>query len=84
MRAVLFMFKEAVVRARVDERRKRDSEDILRQLGLSQTETIRMFFTQIVRRKGLPFDVVLQPDDNDDLLLPRSKRLAAIDSLHDT
>ena len=43
-----------------------------------------MFFTQIVRRKGLPFDVVLQPDDNDDLLLPRSKRLAAIDSLHDT
>lgn len=76
--------KEAVVRARVDERLKRDSEDILRQLGLSQTEAIRMFFTQIVRRKGLPFDVVLQPDDNDDLRLPRSKRLAAIDSLHDT
>jgi addiction module RelB/DinJ family antitoxin len=76
--------KEAVVRARVDERLKRDSEDILRQLGLSQAEAIRMFFTQIVRRRGLPFQVVLQPDENDDLLLPRSKRQAAIDSLYDT
>jgi addiction module RelB/DinJ family antitoxin len=76
--------KVAVVRARVDERLKRDSEDILRQLGLSQTEAIRMFFTQIVRRRGLPFEVVLQSDDNDDLLLPNSKRLAAIDSLYDT
>ncbi|MES2706515.1 MAG: type II toxin-antitoxin system RelB/DinJ family antitoxin [Verrucomicrobiota bacterium] len=75
--------KEAVVRARVDDKLKRDSEDILRQLGLSQTEAIRMFFTQIVRRKGLPFQVVLQPDDNDDLLLPQSKRQAAIDSFYD-
>jgi addiction module RelB/DinJ family antitoxin len=76
--------KEAVVRARVDSRLKRDSEDILRQLGLSQTEAIRMFFTQIVRRRGLPFQVVLQPDENEDILLPRSKRQAAIDSLYDT
>ncbi len=57
--------KEAVVRARVDERLKRESEDILRQPGLSQTEAIRMFFTQIVRRRGLPFQVVLPPEDND-------------------
>ncbi len=42
-----------------------------------------MFFTQIVRRRGLPFPVVLQPDDNDDLLLPRSKRQSAIDTLYD-
>ena len=75
--------KEAVVRARIDPRLKRDSEDILRALGLSQTEAIRMFFTQIVRRRGLPFEVVLQPDENDDLFLPRSKRQAAIESLHD-
>jgi addiction module RelB/DinJ family antitoxin len=76
--------REAVVRARVDERLKRDSEDILRQLGISQSEAIRMFFTMIVRRKGLPFEVALQSDDNDDLLLPRSKRLAAIDSIYDS
>lgn len=76
--------KEAVVRARLDATLKRDSEAILRQLGLSQTEAIRMFFAQIVHRRGLPFQVTLQPDDNDDLLLPPKKRQAAIDSLHDT
>lgn len=75
--------KEAVVRARVDVKVKRESENILRQLGLSQSEAIRMFFAQIVRRRGLPFTVALQSADNDDVLRPRSKRQAAIDSLYD-
>ena len=68
----------------MDVQLKRDSEDILRQLGLSQTEAIRMFFAQIVRRRGLPFQVVLETDDNDDLLMPASKRQAAIDCLCDS
>jgi hypothetical protein len=34
--------KEAVVRARVDKKLKHDSETILRRLGISQTEAIRM------------------------------------------
>ncbi len=75
--------KEAVVRARVDERLKRESEDILRQLGLSQAEAIRMFFTQVVLRRGLPFPVTLEPTDNDDLLLPTAKRQAALDGLYE-
>jgi DNA-damage-inducible protein J len=73
--------KEAVVRARVDEKLKRDSEMILRRLGISQTEAIRMFFTQVVLRKGLPFAVSLQTEDNDDLLLPGVKRQAAMDAV---
>ena len=52
--------KEAVVRARVDKKLKHDSETILRRLGISQTEAIRMFFSQVVLRKGLPFAVSLQ------------------------
>jgi len=64
--------KEAVVRARVDEKLKHDSETILRRLGISQTEAIRMFFSQVVLRKGLPFAVSLPSEDNDDLLLPRA------------
>jgi DNA-damage-inducible protein J len=75
--------KEAVVRARVDEKLKRDSEVILRRLGISQTEAIRMFFSQVVLRKGLPFAVSLQSGDSDDLLLPRAKRQAAIDAVYD-
>ena len=75
--------KEAVVRARVDEKLKKDSETILRRLGLSSTEAIRMFLTQITIHRGLPFAVSLQHEPNDDILLPRAKRQAAIDSLHD-
>jgi DNA-damage-inducible protein J len=74
--------KEAVVRARVDEKLKKGSEKILRQLGVSPTEAIRMFFTQIILRRGLPFPVSLQKDDNDDLLLSRAKRQATIESLY--
>jgi DNA-damage-inducible protein J len=77
--------KEAVVRARVNEKLKKESEGILRQLGLSPTEAIRMFFTQITLHRGLPFAVSLQPkpEGNDDLLLPQAKRQAALDSLYD-
>jgi len=74
---------EAVVRARVSEKLKRDSDTILRRLGISQTEAIRMFFSQVVLRQGLPFAVSLQNEDNDDLLLPRAKRQAAIDAVYE-
>ena len=75
--------KEAVVRARVDEKLKKDSETILRQLGLSSTEAIRMFLTQIILHRGLPFSVSLQVEDNDDILRPEAKRQAVLDSLYD-
>lgn len=73
--------KEAVVRARVDEKLKKESETILRRLGLSSTEAIRMFLTQVTLHRGLPFAVSLQAEPNDDILLPLAKRQAAIDSL---
>jgi len=75
--------KEAVVRARVDEKLKKESETILRRLGLSSTEAIRMFLTQITIHQGLPFAVSLQTEPNEDILLPRAKRQAALDSLYD-
>ena len=74
--------KGSVVRARVDEKLKRDSDEILSRLGISQAEAIRIFFSQVVLRKGLPFAVSLQSEDNDDLLLPRTKRQAAIDAVY--
>lgn len=39
---------------------------IPRRLGISQTEAIRMFFSPVVLRKGLPFAVSLPSEDNDD------------------
>lgn len=77
--------KEAVVRARVDQKLKKESEVILRRLGLTTTEAIRMLLAQIKLRGGLPFQVVLDSATavNDDLLLPVAKRKSAIDSLYD-
>ena len=75
--------KGSVVLASVDEKLKRDSDEILSRLGISQTEAIRIFFSQVVLRKGLPFAVSLQSEDNDDLLLPRAKRQAAIDAVYE-
>ena len=74
--------KESYVRARVDNRLKRDSELILRELGLTTTDAIRIFLHQIRLQKGLPFDLRLK-EDNSDILLPVATRQSALDAVHD-
>lgn len=74
--------KETYVRARVDDRLKRDTEKILEALGLTTTEAIRIFLHQVRLHKGLPFDMRLK-EDNSDILLPTAKRRAALDSVYD-
>ena len=49
--------KTAIIHARVEPRTKRSAESILKDLGVSPTEAIRMFYRQIILRKGLPFSV---------------------------
>lgn len=56
------MAKETTVRARIDEELKAEAEDILRQLGLTTSQAINLYFSQIVLQRGMPFDVRL-PDD---------------------
>ncbi len=55
------MAKETTVRARIDEALKTEAEDVLRQLGLTTSQAINLYFSQIVLRRGMPFDVRL-PD----------------------
>lgn len=74
--------KETYVRARVDVRLKRESEQILEALGLTTTEAIRIFLHQVRLHRGLPFDLRLK-EDNSDLLLPVSIRQAALDAVYD-
>jgi len=74
--------KETYVRARVDERLKRDSEHILNELGLSTTEAIRIFLHQVRIHRGLPFDLRIK-EDNSDILLPVTIRQSALDSVYD-
>lgn len=51
------MAKTAVVSARIEPDLKTDAEVILRELGLSPTEAVTLFYRQIKMRRGLPFEV---------------------------
>ncbi|MFP4283251.1 MAG: type II toxin-antitoxin system RelB/DinJ family antitoxin [Opitutales bacterium] len=75
--------KTETVRARIDPALKRESEQILEQLGLSTTEAIRLFLNQVRLRKGLPFPLTLQSIDPDveDVLHPAQKRMEALEAI---
>jgi DNA-damage-inducible protein J len=51
------MSRTATVRARIEPDLKADVEKLLYSLGITTTEAINMFYSQIKLRKGLPFPV---------------------------
>ena len=51
------MTKTETVRARVEPALKREAESVLKTLGLSPAEAIRLFYRQVTLRHGLPFAV---------------------------
>ena len=51
------MAKTEMIRARVEPELKYQAEDVLSKLGLSPTEAITLFYTQVTLHKGLPFAV---------------------------
>ena len=53
------MSKSAMVRARIEPELKKDTEEIFRRLGLSVTQAITLFYSQVKVRNGLPFNVVI-------------------------
>jgi DNA-damage-inducible protein J len=73
--------KDAVVRARVEPRLKEEAETVFERLGISTTEAIRIFLTQVKMRRGLPFAVEI-PEDAE-ILRSASARQAALDSCYD-
>ena len=55
--------KTAAVHSRIQPDIKEKAESILHRLGLSPTEAIRMFYTQITLKNGLPFDVAIPNEE---------------------
>lgn len=51
------MGKTETIRARVEPALKRDAEAVLKKIGLSPSEAITLFLTQVRLTKGLPFPV---------------------------
>lgn len=56
------MNKTATVRARIEPDLKHKAEKIFRDLGISTTQAINLFYRQVELRKGLPFEVVILND----------------------
>ena len=63
---LITMANTSAVYARIDTNLKNNAESILSQLGISPSSAIQMFYSQIVLKKGMPFE----------LKLPSSKPLA--------
>jgi DNA-damage-inducible protein J len=51
------MAKEATIRARIEPQLKTEAENIFRELGLSITEAITLFYQQVRLNRGLPFEI---------------------------
>ena len=60
--------KTAAVHSRIDPETKEKAETILHRLGMSPTEAIRMFYTQITLRNGLPFPVEIPNEETEEAL----------------
>jgi DNA-damage-inducible protein J len=57
------MTKPGRVSVQIEPKLKADAERILDELGLGADEAIRVFYKQVVLRKGLPFDLAV-PNPN--------------------
>ncbi len=53
------MSKTKMITARVDPKLKRETEKVLKELGLTTSQAITLFFNQVNLRKALPFAVAI-------------------------
>jgi DNA-damage-inducible protein J len=56
------MPKTAVISARIDPELKRDAEEVFKELGLTASQAITLFYKQVELERGLPFLVRLPND----------------------
>jgi len=74
------MSKTTMITARVDPKLKRATEKVLKELGLTTSQAITLYFNQISLRKGLPFAIAMP---NTETAQAIESALAGID-LHET
>ncbi len=76
------MPKTAVISARIDPHLKKSAEHIFKELGLTTTQAITLFYKQVELQRGLPFSIKIPSADakteyEDWLRLSASKLAAA-------
>jgi DNA-damage-inducible protein J len=70
--------KDALINARIESDLKQDVEKILKQLGLSATQAITMYYQQIRLNKGLPFEVKI-PNEETQKVIEESRKGIHVD-----
>lgn len=65
--------KNAIVRSRINSRRKEHVARILKKMGMNHSEAINLFYAQIELLKGLPFNVQI-PNETTKKVLNESKK----------
>ena len=75
---------ETKIQARIDSDLKIEGEQILKKLGMTTTELMRMTFRQLVMRRGLPFDAKIPNEETIAALdedISNAKRFGSVDAL---
>jgi DNA-damage-inducible protein J len=67
------MSKTVTVQARMEPKLKKQADEILAGLGINATTAITLFYTQMVRQRGIPVE----------LKVPNEQTLAAMQELQD-
>lgn len=67
------MTQDARISSRIDRDLKNQAEAILSELGIKSSQAISMFYSQIVKHRGIPFE----------LKIPNEETKAAMDELMD-
>lgn len=63
----------ATINVRIDENTKLSAESILKELGISASSAITMFYKQIIRERALPFKPALNKEMDCDFLNEETK-----------
>ena len=58
------MQKTATINVKTDKELKAKVENIFSKLGISPSDAINMFYSQVLISNGLPFEVSLEPSKN--------------------
>lgn len=75
--------KTSVIHTRIDADLKAEAESILKKIGLSSSEAVRLFYRQIELNQGIPFDVKI-PNKLTTQTLEKSDRGEDVHSAKDT
>lgn len=68
----------AIAKSRIDPELKRQAESVLEEIGLKPRAALELFYTQIVKRRAIPFPVQADAPE-DEILSPAARRNALAD-----